>query len=339
MSVAVHIEQQGVSMKFLSHAVLRAVVVAISALLAPGVWAQVYPTKAIRFIVPFAPGGGTDLLGRIIAQRLTETLGQPVVVENRGGAGGVIGAEMVAKAAPDGYTLLLGSPGPLTINPNLQSKTPYDSLKDFAPVSLGTISPFVLLVHPSMPAKSVKDLIALAKARPAQLNFGSAGNGSVAHLAAEQFKSLAGINLVHIPYKGSAPAVIDLLAGQLQLHFENLPVVQAYIKAGRVRALAVGTRQRSTFIPELPTMEQAGVPGYEASTAFGVLVPARTPREIVARLNADIVKALTSPDVKERLLAQGLEPAPGTPEQYATHLRNELETVARIVKMAGIKME
>ena len=326
-------------MSVLSRAVTRTLVIVLSAATVQGACAQAYPSKSIRLIVPFAPGGGTDLVGRIIAQRLTETLGQPVVVDNRGGAGGVIGAEMVAKAAPDGYTLLLGSPGPLTINPNLESKTPYDPLKDFAPISLGTISPFVLVVHPSVPVKSVKDLIALAKARPGELYFGSAGNGSVSHLAAEQFKSLAGVNIVHIPYKGSAPAVTDLLAGQLQLHFENLPVVLTYIKAGRLRALAVGTRQRSAFVPELATMEEAGVRGYEASTAFGILAPGRTPKDIVARLNTEVVKALTNPEVKERLLAQGLEPSPGTPEQYAAHLRSELETVARIVKMAGIKPE
>ena len=326
-------------MKTLHRSSMLACVTALTAIGAHDTAAQAYPTKSIRLIVPFAPGGGTDLVGRTIAQRLTETLGQPVVVDNRGGAGGVIGAEMVAKAAPDGHTLLIGSPGPLTINPNLQAKTSYDTLKDFAPISLATISPFVLLVHPAVPAKSVKELIALAKARPGQLNFGSAGNGSVAHLAAEQFKSLARIDIVHIPYKGSAPAVIDLLAGQLQLHFENLPVVLAHVKAGKLRALAVGTRQRSAFVPEYPTMDEAGVPGYEASTAFGVLAPARTPKQIIARLNTEVVKALTSQDVKERFLAQGLEPSPGTPEQYAAHLRKELETVARIVKTAGIKLE
>jgi tripartite-type tricarboxylate transporter receptor subunit TctC len=301
--------------------------------------AQNYPTRPIRLIVPFAPGGGTDLVARTIAQRASESIGQAIVVDNRGGAGGVIGADLVAKAPPDGYTLLMGTPGPLTINPNLQSKTPYDTLKDFAPISLATISPFVLVVHPSVPARSVKELIALARARPGQLNYGTAGTGSVAHLSAEQFKSLAHVDIVHIPYKGSSLALTDLLAGQTQIQFENLPVVQPHVRSGKLRALAVGTRQRSVLAPEYPTMIEAGVPGYESSTAFGVLAPGRTPKEIIARLNAEVVKALTNPEVKQRLLAQGLEPVASTPEQYTAHLREELQKVAHIVKAAGITLQ
>jgi tripartite-type tricarboxylate transporter receptor subunit TctC len=290
-------------------------------------------------IVPFVAGGGTDLVGRVVGQKLSGTLGQPIVVDNRPGAGGVIGADLVAKALPDGYTLLLGSPGALTINPVLSPKMPYDSLRDFAPVSLATISPFILVVHPALPVTSVQQLVALAKAKPGALNYGSAGNGSVAHLATEQFKAIAGIKIVHVPYKGSIPALNDLLAGQTQVQFENLPIVLTQIRSGRLRALAVGTRQRSALLPEYPTMIEAGVPGYEASTAFGFLAPARTAPEIVAKLNGEIAQILAMPDVRERLSNQGLEPVGGAPSRYAEHLRAELAQNARVVKAAGIKME
>ena len=301
--------------------------------------AQNYPSKPIRLIVPFVAGGGTDITGRIIGQKLAGILGQPIVVDNRAGAGGVIGADLVAKALPDGYTLLLGSPGPLTINPVLSPKMPYDSLRDFAPVSLATISPFMLVVHPAVPVTSVQQLIALAKAKPGALNYGSAGNGSVAHLAAEQFKALAGVEIVHVPYKGSIPALNDLLAGQTQVQFENLPIVLAHIRSGKLRALAAGTKQRSALVPELPTMIEAGVPGYEASTAFGILAPARTAPSIVTKLNREITQILALPDVKERLSSMGLEPAGGPPARYAEHMRAELAQNARVVKAAGIKIE
>lgn len=311
----------------------------ILGLCAGPVMAQSYPAKPIRFIVPFAPGGSTDLVARILAQRLPEALGQAVVVDNRGGAGGVIGAELAARAPADGYTIVLGSPGPLTINPNLLSRMPYDSLRDFSPISLATISPFILVVHPSMPVRSVRELVALAKAKPGQLNYGSAGNGSVGHFSAEQFKWLAGVNLVHVPYKGAGPAVTDLLGGQLNLMFENLPTVLSHVRSGRLRALAVGTKKRSALVPEYPTIDEAGVPGYESSTTFGVLAPAKTPVAVVARLNREIVKILNSPDTKERLAAQGLEAAAGTPQQYAAHIKEELAKYGRIVKAAGIKIE
>ena len=301
--------------------------------------AQQYPVKPIRFIVPFAPGGGTDLVARMLAQRLPEALGQPVVVDNRGGAGGVIGAELAARAPADGYTLMLGSPGPLTINPNLNAKLPYDSLRDFAPVTLATISPFVLVLHPSVPAASVKDLVALARAKPGQLNYGSSGNGAVNHFSAEQFKALAGVNLVHVPYKGSGPATLDLVAGRLHLTFENLPTVLPHVKSGKLKMLAVGTKSRSAFVPEYPTIAEAGVPGYESSTAFGVLVPARTPAAIVARLNRESVKLLHGPDMKERLAAQGLEAVGSTPAEYAAHIKDELARYGRIAKAAGIRTD
>jgi tripartite-type tricarboxylate transporter receptor subunit TctC len=296
-----------------------------------------YPVKPIRLIVPFAPGGGTDLTGRAIAQKLTETLGKTVVVDNRPGAGGMIGADIVAKAPADGYTLVLGSPGPLTINPNLQPRMPYDPVKDFAPVSLATISPFMLVVHPSVAATSVKELIALAKQKPDALNYGSAGNGSVSHLSAEQFKALAGVQLTHVPYKGSSPALLDLVSGRLHLIFENLPIVLPHVKSGKVRALAVGTTKRSALVPDFPTMVEAGVPGYESTTAFGILAPAKTPRPIVNRLSSEIAKALQGGDMKESLAARGFEPVGSTPEAYASHLRDELKRYAKVVKLAGLK--
>ena len=323
-------------MRFDSKSLLAA---AFGTLLASSAMAQQYPTKPVRLVVPFAPGGGTDLVARAIAQRVTETLGQAVIVDNRAGAGGVIGAEYVAKASPDGYTLLMGTPGAMTINPNLRVKTPYDIAKDFAPVSLATISPFVLSVHPSVPAKSVKELIAIARSRPGQLNYGSAGQGSVAHLATEQFKSLTKVDVVHVPYKGSNPAVTSFIGGQLELMFENQPTILPHIQSGRVRGLAVGTVVRSELLPQLPTMREAGVADYEASTAFGVLAPARTPDAIVARLHREIAGALKSAEMKGSLAKQGLEAVGSTPEQYASHLREESARYARLIKLVGLKPE
>ena len=303
-----------------------------------GAGAQQYPSRPIRFIVPFAPGGGTDILARLLAPKLTESLGQAVIVDNRGGAGGVIGADLAAKAPADGHTIVLGSPGALTINPNLQ-KLPYDPQRDFAPIVLATISPFTLLVNPSLPVQSVKDLIALARAKPGTLNFGSAGNGSVAHFSAEQFKALAKVDVVHVPYKGSGAYIPDLIGGRLQMTFENLPVVLPHVRSGKLRMLAVGTKSRSTLVPEYPTIAEAGVPGYESSTAFGVLAPAKTPAAVISRLNQDIVKALQTPDTKEKLSALGLEAVGSTPQQYTAHLKEELAKYGRIVKSAGIKID
>jgi tripartite-type tricarboxylate transporter receptor subunit TctC len=300
--------------------------------------AQQYPTKPIRFIVPFAPGGGTDVLARLLAQRLFEPLGQPVVVDNRPGAGGVIGAEIAARAPADGYTIVLGSPGPLTINPNLQ-RVPYDTLRDFSPVTLAQISPFVLLVHPSVAATSVKDLIALAKAKPGSLNYGSAGTGSVSHFSSEQFKALAGVDAIHVPYKGAGPYLIDLVAGRLQMAFENLPTVWPHVRSGKLRMLAVGTKSRAALVPDVPTVAEAGVPGYESSTAFGVLAPAKTPASAIARLNRELVKILHGADLKEQMTAQGVEAVGGTPQQYAAHLKEELDKYGRSVKTAGIRIE
>jgi len=311
---------------------------ALVAVATPLATAQTFPVKPIRFVVPFAPGGGTDLIARAIGQRLTDALGQPVVVDNRAGAGGVIGADLVAKAAPDGYTIVLGSPGPLTINPNLRPSIPY-RLKDFAPITLATISPFVLVVNPALPVASVKELIALAKSKPGALNFGSGGNGSVAHLAGEQFKALAGVQITHVPYKGSNPSIIDLIGGQLQLVIDNLPVLVLHGRSGRLKALAVGIKRRSALLPDVPTMIEAGVPGYEASTAFGVLAPAGTPRAIMARLNREIVTILRAPDLIERFAGLGLEAVGSTPDQYAEHLRAELAKHGKLIKAIGLKLE
>ena len=310
--------------------------VAIAAMVPSAALAQVYPSKPVRLIVPFAPGGGTDTIARTIANKLSESLGKPVVVDNRGGAGGIIAADTVAKAAPDGYTLLMGTPGSLTINPAL-ANSPYDTLRDFAPISLATVSPFVLVVHPGVPVSNVKELIALAKAKPNALNYGSGGTGAVAYLAAEQFNALARVQITHVPYKGSGPAIIDLLSGVLQLEFENLPVVLNYVRSGKLKALAVGTQKRSTYLPDVPTMVEAGVPGYEASTASGVLAPAKVPRPLIDRLNAEVVKAVKSPQVRDTLGALGAEPVGSTPEQYREHIANELKRYVSLVKSLGIK--
>ena len=300
---------------------------------------QAYPTKPIRFIVPFAPGGSTDLLARFLAQQLAAPLGQTVVVDNRAGAGGVVGAEMAARAPADGYTIVLGSAGPLTINPNIRDKTPYDTLRDFTPITLATVSPFTLVVHPSSPAKNVKELIALAKAKPGELNFGSAGNGSVGHFSTEQFMTLTGVKLVHVPYKGAGPAVTDLLGGRLNLMFENLPTIIPHVRSGKLRMLGVGTKQRSALAPEFPTIADEGVPGYDSATVFGVLAPAKTSPAIIARLNTEMVKILKSAEGKASLAARGLEAMGSTPEEYGAQIKDEFTRYGRIAKAAGIRVD
>jgi len=301
--------------------------------------AQNYPSKPIRFVVPFAAGGGTDFVARIVGQRLNEALGQPLVIDNRGGAGGAIGTELAAKAAPDGYTLLLGSAGPLAIQPGLSARLPYDPLRDFAPVTLVCSMPYLLLVHPSLPAKNVQELIALARAKPGQLNFGAPGSGTTTHLATELFKMLAKIDVVHVPYKGVAPALADLLAGQVQFMSGDLSTVLPQVKAGRLRALAVTGAQRSTIVPDLPTIAESGVPGYAASGWFGVLAPAATPRSIVTRLNAVIVKGITNADARERLAALGGEVVANTPAEFAAYLRDDLAKWSKLIKAIGLKPE
>ena len=305
-----------------------------------GASAQGYPTKPIRLVVPYPAGGPLDIMARAIGQKLTEAWKQPVVVDNRAGAGGNIGADFVAKSAPDGYTLLMGAVATHAINPSLYSKIPYDPVKDFAPVALVAQVPNILVVNPAVPAKTVSELIALARAKPGTLNFGSGSTGSTGHLAGELFNTMAGVKMVHIPYKGAAPATADLLGGQVQLMFDNLASALPNVKAGKLRALAVTTLARSAAIPGLPTIAESGLAGFDLTTWFGLLVPAGTPPEIVARLNAEIVRALDAKDMRERLEKMGAEPlSNNTPEHFAAFIRSEAAKYARVVKDSGAKVE
>ncbi len=301
--------------------------------------AQDYPVKPIRFIAPNLPGGPTDILARIIAQKLSDSLGQPVVVENRAGAAGNIGTEVAAKSPPDGYTLLSGNVATFGANVSLYKRLGFDPIKDFAPVVLVATQPNILVVHPSLPVTSVKELIALARARPGQLNYAGSGIGAVAHLAAELFKNMTGTHIVHIAYKSAAPALTDLIAGQTQLMFATALSVQPHLQAKRLRPLAVTTPRRARAFPELPTVAEAGVRGFEATTWHGVLVPAGTPAAIVNKLNAEINRLLQLPDVRERLGALGGEIVGGTPREFAEHIQREIPRWAKVIKAAGIQLE
>jgi tripartite-type tricarboxylate transporter receptor subunit TctC len=283
-------------------------VAAITACIASGAFAQAYPNHSIRLVVPFPAGGTTDILARDVAKKLTDTLGQSVVVDNRPGAGGNIGADIVAKAPPDGYTLLMGTVGTHAINPSLYAKMPYDHIKDFVPVVLVAGVPNVLVVNPSVPVNSVADLIKLAKSKPGAINFASSGSGTSIHLSGELFKTMTGVDMTHVPYKGSSPALTDLMGGQVQIMFDNLPSSLALMKSGKLRAVAVTSLKRAPALPDVPTISESGVPGFEASSWFGILAPAGTPAPIVAKLNAEVNKWLQSPE-KEQLLAQGAEVA------------------------------
>lgn len=303
------------------------------------VGAQTYPNRAIRIIAPYPPGAGTDILSRAVGQGLTETWGQQVVVDNRPGASGMIGADIVAKAAPDGYTLLMGSVTEAAIVQGLHSKMAYDPVKDLAPVTLVAITPLVLAIHPSTPAQSLQELIALAKAKPGQLTFGSTGNGSPHHLSGELLKTIARIDLVHVPYKGAAPAVADLLGGQISMSFLGLPAILPHAKAGKLRALAVSTAGRAPAAPDVPTMEEAGLPGFDISVWFGVYVPAGTPKDVIAKLNSEISKTLNRPDMKKRLAGQGLEVVGNSAEQFNAFFRTEIVKYAKIIKDSGAKAD
>lgn len=298
-----------------------------------------YPSKAVRFVVPFPAGGPLDIVARSIGQDLNKAWGQPVLVDNRPGAGGNIGADVVAKAPPDGYTILMGAVSTHAINVWLYKSLPYDPVKDFAPVTLVTSVPNVLVVHPSVPAKNVRELIALAKARKGQLNFASGSTGSAGHLAGELFKTMAGVDMTHIPYKGAAPAVTDLLAGHVSLMFDNLASGLPSIKAGRVHALAVTTLKRSPFLPELPTISDSGLRGFDIGTWFGVFAPAGTPREIVMRLNAEIARSLHTAVMKDRLATLGAEAMPNTPEAFAAFVKAEMTKYQKIVQASGAKVD
>jgi tripartite-type tricarboxylate transporter receptor subunit TctC len=312
-------------------------VLALSAI-APAV-GQGYPTRPVRMIVPFPPGGGNDILARTVGNRLTEVIGQQVVVDNRGGAGGLIGAQLAATAIPDGYTIFLGSVGNLAQIPALKSDLPYHPLKDFAAVSLLATSAFVLAVHPAVPAKSVKELIALAKASPGKLNYASAGPGSSLHMAAELFKHATATDIVHVPYKGANPALTDLISGRVQLVFSTMPPVLPHVRSGKLRGLAVTTAKRASAAPELPTIAESGVANFEVANWQGIVVPVKTPKPLVQKLNRDLIATLQLPGMTESLATQGLEPAGGTPEDFAALVRREISKYTQVVKVAGIRVD
>lgn len=310
----------------------------VFAMAAGGAGAQ-YPSKAIKLIVPSSPGSGPDIMARAIGQKLNEAWGQPVVIENRPGAGGSIGSEAAAKSPPDGYTLIMGNAGSHSVNPSLYKKLAYDPVKDFAPVALVSSAPNILIVHPSLPVKSVKELIALAKAHPGDLSFGSGGNGSTAHLSGELFKTLAGINIVHVPYKGAPAAVLGVITGEISMAILNLPPALAHVKSGKLKALGVTTARRSAAVPGLPTIAEAGLRGYEATAWYGVLAPAGTPRAIILKLNGEIVKSLRSAEMKRRIEADGGEIIGSTPEEFAAVLKADIAKWAGIVKASGARAD
>jgi tripartite-type tricarboxylate transporter receptor subunit TctC len=302
------------------------------------VHAQAWPTKPIRYVVPFPPGGATDILARVMADKLGPALGQPVIVENRAGAAGNLGTDLVAKAPPDGYTILMVTVAQ-SISESLYAKLPYNLMRDLAPVALVARVPNVMEVHPSVPAHTVQEFIAYAKANPGKLNFASSGSGTSIHMSGELFKLLTGVDMVHVPYKGSAAALTDLIGGQVSVMFDNLPPSMPHIKSGKLRALAITTTTRYPALPDLPTMEEAGVPGYEASSWFGIMAPAGTSKEIVARLNAEARKIEAMPDVRERFDQQGAVPSPGTPEDFDRFIRAEIEKWGKVVKASGAKVD
>lgn len=316
-------------------AALIAIAVLPSATLAQGG----YPNRPVRIVVPFPAGGGADIFARLVGRKFTETLGQQFVADNRAGASGIIGCEIVAKAPPDGYTLLLGTTGTHATNPAVYPKLPYDSLKDYAPVSLIAESPFVLLVHPSLPVKNVRELIALAKRQPGQLTYGSSGVGSSSHLGFALFNLMAGINTVHVPYKGLPPATADTIAGNLTMTWDSITASSAYIKAGRVRALGIGSAKRSPLLPDLPTISEAGLPGYELGSWYGIFAPAGTPQDIVRQLYGETVKALSGNGMKDQFAALGAQPIGSTPEEFAAVVQRDLAKWTRVAREANVKAE
>jgi len=315
------------------------IAIAAGALGSAGAFAQTaYPAKPIRLIVPFPPAGAADILSRTVGPKLGEALGQQVVIDNRTGAGGNIAADLVAKAPPDGYTLLMGFVGTHGINTTLYSKLPYDAVKDFAPITLTAASTLILVSHPSLPVKSIKDLIALAKAKPGQLNFASPGSGTPQHLGGELLKRMAGVDMLHIPYKGAGPILADLLGGQVGMGYISMPAALPHIKSGKLRALGVTSSKRSAVAPDVPTIGES-LPGYEVDNWYGVLAPAGTPKEIVDRLNGAIAKSLQQADVKERLAGQGFETLSSTPDQFALYIRSEIVKWAQVIKESGARVD
>jgi tripartite-type tricarboxylate transporter receptor subunit TctC len=302
-----------------------------------GVAAQSWPNRSVRLISPFAPGGGADITSRAVAQKLTVSLGQQVIVDNRGGAGGMLGVDLAAKSPPDGYTLVMGTIGPIAINPALLSKMPYDPLKDLAPISQAAVAVNVLVVHPSLPAKSVKELITIAKARPNDLNYGSSGSGAADHLAGELFNAMVKVKMAHVPYKGGAPAMLDLMAGNVQIVFSTLSTATGAIETNRVRALAVAGSKRFEGLPNLPTMSEAGLKGFEVNNWYGLFAPAGTPKDIIERVSTDAARALSQPDVKKRLLDAGIIAMSSSPENFAAYTRAETAKWGKVIRDANIK--
>ncbi len=320
---------------------IRLITAGLSLLLLPlQGWSQgAYPNRPVKILVPFPAGQATDLVARALGQKLSESLGQPFVVENKAGAGGIIGTELVAKSAPDGYTLLIGSSGPLAVNPGLYSKLPYDSIKDFAPITLAVTVPLFLVAHPSFPANSVKELVSYAKSKPGRVDYASGGNGVTNHLAMELFKSTAGLFMVHVPYKGGPPALTDLIAGQVSVMFETGPGALPHVKTGRLKALAVGSVTRSSAMPNLPTVAESGYPGFDAVAWIGLVAPAGTLQPIINKLNAEVVKALKMPDIRERFLALGADPVGNSPEEFGSYIKSEIAKWGKVVKSSGAKVD
>ena len=302
-------------------------------------FAQAYPAKPIRMMIGFPPGGGTDIIGRIVAQKLGDALGQQIIVDNRGGASGQLAAELLSRAAPDGYTIMMAHIAAISILPSLISKLPYDAQKDFAPVSLAAIGPNLLVVHPSVPVKSVRELVALAKARPGQLLYASPGAGTVQHLAGELFKLQARVDILHVPYKGSGQSIVDLVAGQVHMDFDAVPPVINHVRQGKLRALAVTSAKRFSLLPDMPTIEEAGVPGFDMSTWWGIVAPAAVSKDIINKLNNEMVKSIGQPDAREKISGVGADIVGNSPEEFAAFIRTETEKYARIVKAASIKVD
>ncbi len=300
--------------------------------------AQNYPSRAVRMVIHFPPGGPTDFVGRALAQKLSEAWKQQIIVENRPGAGGVIGVETVLRAQPDGYTLLFGTSGSLALAPALQ-KLPYNVFNDLAPIVLAVINPQVLVVHPSLPVRSVQDMVKLAKARPGQINYGSVGPGSPQHMGMELLKSMTGINMLHVPYKGTAPAMADLMSGQISVMFNSIPTVLSLMQAGRMRGIAVGSAKRSPAIPDIPTVAESGLKDFQYATWYALLGQAAMPKDIIAKINAESVKALSEPEMAKRLSSQGAEPSPGTPEALGKFMRDEYNNWVKVIKAANIKLD
>jgi tripartite-type tricarboxylate transporter receptor subunit TctC len=310
-----------------------------AALVAGVAHAQNYPVKAIRLVVPQPPGGGNDVIARMISQKLSVALKQQIAVDNRAGAGGLIGADVAAHSPADGYTLLLGNVATLAIIPNVQKKMPYDALKDFAPVSLIASAPLLVVVHPSVPVHSIKQLVALARAKPGQLNYASNGVGSSTHLATEMFKMMTKTDLVHVPYKGLGPATTDLLSGQIQLMFSSAVAMMPHVQAKRLRAIAMTGAKRSTAIPDIPTVAESGVPDYESGSWYGILAPTGTPREIIDLLNREIVAAVRSADITDRLVAEAVIPVGNSPAEFAAHIQKEYTRIGNVIRSSGAKFD